>query len=387
MAHRPRGGGPRREDDDGERGDRGRERCREHERPREERYDDPEEHHRVEKHRFAGGLPADAGTLRARPRAMESLTWRHREAVHGSGSRRGGSRAATAGADPSGQEGARTMSLNGTVWEPIGPSPIDQGAISANGQVTAIAVNPNNPNIIYIGTAWGGVWLTRDGGSHLDADLRSSAFARRRRSRRDRDRSGQHQHHLRRNQQPRRLAVLRRSDAAAGRAVQVDRRRRRVGSGSVSDIRRARRAMRASSSIRSSTSSSSIRPTPRRLSRVQRRPLRFHRWRLQLDQGRVPGGDVRSLSLDPTSPAAARILYAGVSGVGVVQSTDGGLNWNDDPQRRHPGGRRRPRRRRIRQSCRRTRAPCLSARSRRHPGALRHDGRNRNARRTPSASS
>ncbi len=48
------------------------------------------------------------------------------------------------------------MSLNGTVWAPIGPSPIDQGAINANGQVTAIAINPNNPNIIYIGTAWGG---------------------------------------------------------------------------------------------------------------------------------------------------------------------------------------------------------------------------------------
>lgn len=57
------------------------------------------------------------------------------------------------------------MSLNGTVWAPIGPSPIDQGAITANGQVTAIAVNPNNPKIIYIGTAWGGVWLTRDGGN------------------------------------------------------------------------------------------------------------------------------------------------------------------------------------------------------------------------------
>ncbi len=56
------------------------------------------------------------------------------------------------------------MSLNGTVWAPIGPSPIDQGAISANGQVTAIAINPNNPKIIYIGTAWGGVWLSRDGG-------------------------------------------------------------------------------------------------------------------------------------------------------------------------------------------------------------------------------
>ncbi len=79
------------------------------------------------------------------------------------------------------------MSLNGTVWAPIGPSPIDQGAITANGQVTAIAVNPNNPNIIYIGTAWGGVWLTRDGGDYLDTDLRSSARARHRRTGRTRD--------------------------------------------------------------------------------------------------------------------------------------------------------------------------------------------------------
>src|SRR5690349_20552106 len=57
------------------------------------------------------------------------------------------------------------MGLNGRVWTPIGPSPIDQGAITANGQVTAIGVNPNNSNIIYIGTAWRGVWRTRDGGS------------------------------------------------------------------------------------------------------------------------------------------------------------------------------------------------------------------------------
>ena len=31
--------------------------------------------------------------------------------------------------------------------------------------VTAIAINPNNPNIIYIGTAGGGVWRTRNGGT------------------------------------------------------------------------------------------------------------------------------------------------------------------------------------------------------------------------------
>ena len=51
---------------------------------------------------------------------------------------------------------------------PIGPSPIDETAIAgitANGQVTAIAIHPANPNIIYIGTAWGRVWLTRGGGA------------------------------------------------------------------------------------------------------------------------------------------------------------------------------------------------------------------------------
>src|SRR5271170_2449644 len=100
---------------------------------------------------------------------MVSIARRPRQAVHGSGGRRPSSRqAAIVGAGPSGWKGAGTMSLNGTVWAPIGPSPIDETAIAgitANGQVTAIAIHPNNPNIIYIGTAWGGVWLTRDGGA------------------------------------------------------------------------------------------------------------------------------------------------------------------------------------------------------------------------------
>ena len=38
-------------------------------------------------------------------------------------------------------------------------------------------------------------------------------------------------------------------------------------------------------------------------------------------------GDSRSLVLDTSSPAASRILYAGISGRGVFQSTDGGQNW------------------------------------------------------------
>ena len=57
------------------------------------------------------------------------------------------------------------MSLKGTVWAPIGPSPIAENTLQANGLTTAIAVNPNDSNVIYQGTAGGGVWRTTDGGT------------------------------------------------------------------------------------------------------------------------------------------------------------------------------------------------------------------------------
>jgi hypothetical protein len=55
MARRPRDGGSRRDDDDGDRGDREHERRREHERDHEP-YDNPKEHLEIERRRFAGGL-------------------------------------------------------------------------------------------------------------------------------------------------------------------------------------------------------------------------------------------------------------------------------------------------------------------------------------------
>ncbi len=56
------------------------------------------------------------------------------------------------------------MSLNGTVWVPIGPSPMQEGSGQDNGLVTTIAVNPANGNVVYLGTARGGVWRSPDGG-------------------------------------------------------------------------------------------------------------------------------------------------------------------------------------------------------------------------------
>ena len=55
-------------------------------------------------------------------------------------------------------------------WEFIGPMPIVDEAWSgyapASGRVTAIAVNPDNPSMVYIGGAQGGVWKTYDGGEN-----------------------------------------------------------------------------------------------------------------------------------------------------------------------------------------------------------------------------
>ena len=56
-------------------------------------------------------------------------------------------------------------SVVGTVWKPIGPSPIQQGTSQVNGRVSAIAVSPNNPNLIYVGASGGGVWRSTNAGA------------------------------------------------------------------------------------------------------------------------------------------------------------------------------------------------------------------------------
>ena len=56
------------------------------------------------------------------------------------------------------------MSLTGTVWAPLGPSPMNESGTQDNGLVTALAVNPNNSKVLYLGSAQGGVWRSADGG-------------------------------------------------------------------------------------------------------------------------------------------------------------------------------------------------------------------------------
>jgi len=219
------------------------------------------------------------------------------------------------------------MSLNGTVWAPIGPSPIDQGGIQANGQVTAIAVHPNNPQIIYIGTAWGGVWLTRDGGDHwaplfdrapalgvgepagIAIDPIDTSILYVGTSNRDGSQfSGEA------TQPP---AGLFKSTDGGGSWV-------RLGSGYPPGP-----LSNASIFFNQVINVVIVDPANHKTVYVASNFGLFvstdggFNW----TKGVAPGGDVRSLVLDPTSPAAARILYAGITGSGVYQSTNGGLNW------------------------------------------------------------
>ena len=64
-------------------------------------------------------------------------------------------------------------SIGGTVWKPIGPNPIVElgccGStitFAANGRVNSIAVDPTNSNVLYLGSAGGGVWKSVDHGAN-----------------------------------------------------------------------------------------------------------------------------------------------------------------------------------------------------------------------------
>jgi photosystem II stability/assembly factor-like uncharacterized protein len=224
------------------------------------------------------------------------------------------------------------MSLNGTVWTPIGPSPIKNGqhGVDANGQVTAIAIHPNNANIIYIGTAWGGVWLTRDGGATwtplfdrapslgvgepggiaIDPVDPSIIYV----GTSNRDGS---QFSGAATQPP---AGLFKSTDGGGSWV-------RLGSGYPSSA-----PSNANQFFNQIINVVIVDPANHLVVYLASNAGVFFSadGGLNWTQGALPGGvDVRSLVMDPTSPANNRILYAGVdlNSQGVYRSNDGGQNW------------------------------------------------------------
>ncbi len=68
------------------------------------------------------------------------------------------------------QQGQLAAFAANAYWTPIGPFPIPNGqttttATPVSGRVSAIAIHPANPNIVYVGCAQGGVWRSLDGGT------------------------------------------------------------------------------------------------------------------------------------------------------------------------------------------------------------------------------
>jgi hypothetical protein len=65
--------------------------------------------------------------------------------------------------------GIETPELSSTSWTPVGPAPLPQGQTGdartdpVTGRVTAIAIHPTNPDIVFVGTASGGLYRTLNG--------------------------------------------------------------------------------------------------------------------------------------------------------------------------------------------------------------------------------
>src|SRR5438477_483300 len=76
--------------------------------------------------------------------------------------------AAACSSSPAAAAGPQPL-ISSTSWTAIGPAPIPNGQttpVSAvSGRVSAIAVHPTNPNIVYVGAAQGGVYRSLDGGA------------------------------------------------------------------------------------------------------------------------------------------------------------------------------------------------------------------------------
>ena len=212
------------------------------------------------------------------------------------------------------------MSLIGTAWAPVGPGPMIEGAARDNGLVSAIAVHPLNSNVIYIGTAGGGIWRSRDGGATwapiFDRQLALGIG------------------------EPSGLAIDPSSTDVlyAGTSGRIG---RGPSAGLFKSTDGGASWVALGSGYPPGNTGNAAQFFGQAINVVIVDPASGNTLYLATQSGcfrSTDGGrnwttgvglaaDTRSLVLDASSPATARILYAGVNGLGVFRSNDGGSNW------------------------------------------------------------
>jgi photosystem II stability/assembly factor-like uncharacterized protein len=212
------------------------------------------------------------------------------------------------------------MTLAGTVWVPIGPSPISQSARQDNGLTSAIAVSPNDGDVIYQGTAGGGVWRTTDGGATwtpiFDRQIslgigEPSAIAID-----PNDTSTVYVGTSRRVARQAQAGLFKSTDGGASCV--------RVGSGyPAGNVGNATQFVSQFINVIIVDPADSQTLYLASANGVSRSADGGLNWA----PGLGSAGDARSLVLDTSSPAGARVLYAGLTGGGVIRSNDGGRNW------------------------------------------------------------
>jgi photosystem II stability/assembly factor-like uncharacterized protein len=214
------------------------------------------------------------------------------------------------------------MSLKGRVWAPFGPSPIAESSTKDNGLVSAIAINPDNPADMYIGTAGGGAWHSLDGGvtwtSIFDRQLCLGIG------------------------EPGALAIdpNNTSTIYLGTSARID-----DGTQPPAGIFKSTDGGATWISLGSGFPAGNVgnatQFVPQWINVILVDPADSNTVYLASNsgvfvsddgglnwtQGTNAIGDARSLVLDPSSPANARILYAGVRGAGAYRSNDGGATW------------------------------------------------------------
>ena len=218
--------------------------------------------------------------------------------------------------------------VNGTVWKPIGPSPLKLDDGFVNGRVHAIAVNPNNPKVIYQGVNIGGVWRTIDGGATwtplwdqqpsmgvgqpsaiaIDPNNTDVLYV----GANSRFQQGQ--------------GILKSTDGGGSWIV--------LGSGFPANNTGNSLALFQGQNVNAII----VEPSNSQILYLASDVGLFRsinggqNW----TQGGNGTGNAQSLALDTSSPVANRVLFAGLNGSGIRRSVDGGQNWTQVLSRNTP---------------------------------------------------